>query len=77
MQKLTPVFMAAALGAAMVMSSGAHYELAARHLEIYRTPSAEIFKDHAAQQAVLDQALERPTLPPGMVIVLPGDRGKA
>jgi hypothetical protein len=50
MLKLTPLFTAAALGAAMVLSSGAHYELAARQLAIYRTPSAEIFQAHAASK---------------------------
>lgn len=74
MRKTLPVFMAVALGAAMVLSSGADYELAARQMQIHRTPSAEILKLHATQQAVLDHALERPTLPPGMVIVLPRDR---
>jgi hypothetical protein len=77
MRKLTPLFVVAALGAAVVLSSGAPYELAARQLQINRTPSVEILKAHATQQAMLDQALERPTLPPGMVIVLSRDRGEA
>ena len=73
MRTLVPVLTALALGAAMVMSAGAHYELAARQLEISKSPAAEVIKIDAAQAAMF-AAQERPTLPPGFVLVLPESR---
>jgi hypothetical protein len=63
MRKLAPFFFAAALGAAMVSSSGASYELAARALEINHTPAAELLKNRAMQEAMFAHSLERQELP--------------
>ena len=71
MHKATPLLLAAALGAAMVMTSGSHYAWAARQHEIQRTPASEGLKAYATYEARMQEA-ERPTLPEGMVIVLPG-----
>jgi hypothetical protein len=76
MREIPFLVLAVALGAATVMSSAADYDLAARTMHIQRTPSAEVLKVRATQQAVLEQALERPTLPVGMAIVLPGERSR-
>ena len=73
MRKLVPALTALALGAAMVMSAGTPYELAARQLEINKSPAAEVIKIDAAQAAMF-AVQERPALPPGFVLVLPESR---
>jgi hypothetical protein len=72
MSKLFPLVMAAALGAAMFMSIGAPYDLAAENLAINRTPAHEIHKQaamHEAMQAAESQA----PLPIDVAVVLPRD----
>jgi hypothetical protein len=70
MHKVVPVIMVAAFGAALMSSAAGPYELAARQMEINRTPAAEVLKVHAVQEAMHEE-LGRPALPPGMTIVVP------
>jgi hypothetical protein len=72
MPKLVPVFMAVALAASMGLATAAPYEMAARHREINRTPAVEVFKNAAKADAMFE-ALDQPTMPPGMTITLGGE----
>ena len=74
MHKLTPVLMAAALGAAMILGGGAPYEMAQKHLEIQQTTANETLKA-AAVTEMMDAARAEAPLPPGMALVMPSSSG--
>ena len=74
MHKLTPVLMAAALGAAMVLGGGAPYELAQQHLAIQQTTANETLKA-AAVAEMMDAARSEAPLPADMKLVLPSSSG--
>ena len=64
---MLPVFMAALTVAAITMSPAAGYSQMVRFGQINHTPSAELLKLHASNQATMDQALTQPDLPPFVV----------
>ncbi len=61
---MLPVVLAAMTVAAIALSPQAAYAQMARFGQIDHTPSAEILKLHASNQATMDEALTRPDLPP-------------
>lgn len=61
MRKL-PVLLVFATVAAMGFSMQGDYALAARQAQIHQTPSAEILRQHASAAAMMERALEQPTL---------------
>jgi hypothetical protein len=73
---MLPVVLAALTVVAITMSPQASYAQMVRFGQIERTPSAEVLKLHASNQATMDEALTHPDLPP-FVFELPArtDRG--
>jgi hypothetical protein len=59
-----PVVMAALTVAAITLSPAASYAQMVRFGQIEKTPSAEILKLHASNQATMEEALTHPDLPP-------------
>lgn len=63
MRKLVTLsLVAAALGGGFATMQGA-YSAHAREMQIQRTPSAEVLKQHALHQARAERAREQPLLP--------------
>ncbi len=61
---MLPVVMAALTVVAITMSPAASYAQMVRFGQIERTPSAEVLKLHASNQATMQDALDHPDLPP-------------
>ena len=59
-----PVVMAALTVAAITLSPQAGYAQMVHFGQINHTPSAELLKLHASNQATIEQALTQPDLPP-------------
>ena len=62
--RMFPAVVAALTVAAIAMSPAAAYAQMVRFGHIDHTPSAELLKLHAGNQAVMQQALDQPDLPP-------------
>lgn len=62
-----PVVMAALTVAAITLSPQAGYSQMVRFGQINHTPSAELLKLHASNQATMEEALNQPDLPPFVV----------
>jgi len=62
--RIFPGVMAALVVTAIALSPQAGYAQMVRFGQIDQTPSAELLKLHASNQATMEQALDHPDLPP-------------